>query len=499
MSSTTIPPVPTTSSLEDLPAAEASERASTTSRSPGPGGVTRLPGIVRPLLVLAVPVLIEQTLALGVGLTDKWLSGNLLPGPEYLAAVGLVAYCLAFLPAVFAMASVSVTAIVARAVGGGDLQTASRATAQAMLVGASVVAVLLVAAAVVGRPFIGMLGLPEVSSQLAAEYMAIALPALPALMVTQVGVAALRGAGEMTTGMVVMTVVNVVNALASAALATGWGGLPKLGWQGLAWGTAIGACCGAILTGIVLARGRGRLQLSARDWLPDLALARRLVKVGLPAGWDGIAHAICHLGFLSIVNRLGNVDAAAHSLAITIESLAFLPGSAFQVSAATLSGQFLGAGDERRARESVRLAAVVCTLLMSSVALVLGLEAERLAAFFLADGQQQVADITAGLVRIVAFAQPPLAMFMVFSGGLRGAGQTRTPMLVNLSAMVLVRLPLALFLSWESIPLPAGLGTLSGLGLGVTGAWYAMAVDLLLRGIVLTALFLSPGWSRTRV
>ena len=136
---------------------------------------------------------------------------------------------------------------------------------------------------------------------------------------------------------------------------------------------------------------------------------------------------------------------------------------------------------------------------MSSVALVLGLEAERLAAFFLADGQQQVADITAGLVRIVAFAQPPLAMFMVFSGGLRGAGQTRTPMLVNLSAMVLVRLPLALFLSWESIPLPAGLGTLSGLGLGVTGAWYAMAVDLLLRGIVLTALFLSPGWSRTRV
>jgi Na+-driven multidrug efflux pump len=254
-----------------------------------------------------------------------------------------------------------------------------------------------------------------------------------------------------------------------------------------------------VMIGMVLFRGRSRLRLTASDWVPDLTLAKRLTRIGLPAGWDGIAHAVCQLSFLSIVNRLGDVDAAAHSLAITIESLAFLPGSAFQVSAATLAGQFLGAGDERRARGSVRLAAIICTLLMSSVAVVLGLEADRLAGFFLADGQEEVAAITAGLVRIVAFAQPPLAVFMVFSGGLRGAGQTRAPMIVNLSVMIFVRLPLALFLAWDVIPLPGGLGSLQGMGLGVTGAWYAMAVDLLLRGIVLTLLFLSPGWSRSRV
>ena len=461
--------------------------------------MNHLPGTVRPLLVLAVPVLVEQILALGVGLTDKWLSGNLLPGPEYLAAVGLVAYCLAFLPAVFAVAAVSVTAIVARAVGAGDLKLAARATAQSLLIGGSAVAVMLLAAAVAGRWFVALLGLPEASSQLAGDYLAIALPALPALMFTQVGLAALRGAGEMTTGMVVMTVVNIVNAVASAALATGWGGLPRLGWEGLAWGTALGSGCGAVMIGMVLFSGRSRLRLTASDWVPDLTLAKRLTRIGLPAGWDGIAHAVCQLSFLSIVNRLGDVDAAAHSLAITIESLAFLPGSAFQVSAATLAGQFLGAGDERRARGSVRLAAIICTLLMSSVAVVLGLEADRLAGFFLADGQEEVAAITAGLVRIVAFAQPPLAVFMVFSGGLRGAGQTRAPMIVNLSVMIFVRLPLALFLAWDVIPLPGGLGSLQGMGLGVTGAWYAMAVDLLLRGIVLTLLFLSPGWSRSRV
>ena len=280
--------------------------------------MNHLPGTVRPLLVLVVPVLVEQILALGVGLTDKWLSGNLLPGPEYLAAVGLVAYCLAFLPAVFAVAAVSVTAIVARAVGAGDLKLAARATAQSLLIGGSAVAVMLLAAAVAGRWFVALLGLPEASSQLAGDYLAIVLPALPALMFTQVGLAALRGAGEMTTGMVVMTVVNIVNAVASAALATGWGGLPRLGWEGLAWGTALGSGCGAVMIGMVLFRGRSRLRLTASDWVPDLTLAKRLTRIGLPAGWDGIAHAVCQLSFLSIVNRLGDVDAAAHSLAITI-------------------------------------------------------------------------------------------------------------------------------------------------------------------------------------
>lgn len=463
-----------------------------------PGGVAALPGTVWPLVVLVVPVLIEQTLALGVGLTDKWLSGNLLPGPQYLAAVGLVAYCLGFLPAAFAMASVSVTAIVARAVGGDDWTTARRATAQAILVGAGVVTVVLLAAAVAGRQFVDLLGLPPESSRLAADYLGIVLPALPAMMFTQVGVAALRGAGAMTAGMLVMTVVNVVNAVASAALATGWGGLPALGWEGLAWGTLAGSCCGAAVTAAVLMRG-SRLRPRGDDWIPESVWARRIARVGLPAGFDGVAHAICHLGFLAIVNRLGDRDAAAHSLAITIESLAFLPGSAFQVSASTLAGQFLGAGDEQRARRSVILSAVVCTLLMTTVAVMLLVRADELAAFFLADGEGEVAAITASLVRIVAFVQPPLAMFMVFSGALRGAGQTRSPMLVNLSVMIGLRLPLAMLLSWDSIELPAGLGVLPGMGLGVTGAWYAMSADLALRGLVMTLLFASPGWSRTRV
>jgi putative MATE family efflux protein len=447
---------------------------------------------------LVLPVLVEQLLALSVGFTDKWLAGNLLTGAEYLAAVGLVAYCLAFLPALFAIPAVAATALVARSVGAADLPAARRAAAQSLLIGGGLTAALMALAFVAGGAFLDVLGLPAESSRHAGRYLAIVMPALPAIMVIHVGVAILRGAGDMVAGLVSMSVVNLVNAGASYALATGWGGLPALGWEGLAWGTLLGYCLGALCVVALLAR---RIGPGVADWRPDAAWLRRILHVGVPAGVDAAANAACHLGFLSIVNRLGDVDAAAHSVAITIESLAYLPGSAFQVAAATLAGQFLGAGDERRARKSVWLAALACLAFMSAAGAVFLWLSGPLAGWFVggAERQPEVADLTARLVRIVAFAQPPLALLMVLSGGLRGAGATQVPLLVNFLGLLLVRLPLAVGLAWPGVALPAGLGTLPGLGLGAVGAWYAMAADLTVRGAAMLIFFSRRHWSRERV
>jgi Na+-driven multidrug efflux pump len=139
--------------------------------------------------------------------------------------------------------------------------------------------------------------------------------------------------------------------------------------------------------------------------------------------------------------------------------------------------------------------------LMSAAGIVFLAMADGLAAWFVGGGSRQpeVAVLTAQLVRIVAFAQPPLALLMVFSGGLRGAGATRVPLAVNFLGMLLVRLPLAVFLARESIVLPAGLGTVPGLGLAAIGAWYAMAADLTVRGTAMLLLFSRKSWSRAAV
>lgn len=438
---------------------------------------------------LAAPVLLEQVLALTVGFTDKWLAGNLLEGPEYLAAVGLVAYCIGFLPGLFSVPAVAATALVARSIGAGDPAAARRFAAQAILLGGGLTLAMLVGAFFLGRRLVTLLGLPPESSVLAWQYIAIVLPALPAIMLITVGVAVLRGAGDMVGGLVAMSLVNLVNAGASYALSSGWGGLPRLGWAGLAWGTLLGYLVGAACVVVLLARRSAGLRPMAADWRPDPAWLRRILGVGVPAGADTIGNAVCHLWFLSIVNRLGNVDAAAHAVAITIESLAFLPGSAFGVAAATLSGQFLGARDPRRARGTVWLAALAGMALMAAAGVGFLAAADGLAAWFVggADRQPAVAVLTARLVRIVAFAQPPLALLMVFSGALRGAGLTRPPLVVNFVGLILVRLPLAMFLAWDTVPLPGV--TLPGCGLGATGAWYAMAADLAARGLAMTWLY----------
>ena len=107
--------------------------------------------------------------------------------------------------------------------------------------------------------------------------------------------------------------------------------------------------------------------------------------------------------------------------------------------------------------------------------------------------------LAARLVRIVALVQAPLALLMVLSGGLRGAGATRPPLLVNFAGLVVIRLPLAVFLAWRQVPLPAGLGALPGLDLGVRGAWLAMAADLSARGLAMLLIFRGRAWSRTTV
>jgi putative MATE family efflux protein len=453
------------------------------------------------LAVLVAPVLLEQFLALAVGFVDKWLAGNLFAEAEPLAAVGLVAYCLAFLPVVFVLPMSAATALVARSVGGGDLAAARRAAGQCFLVAAVLVLLAFGLAAVAGRDFIRLLGLPQGSSDLAARYLGIVLPALPLIAMVFVGVAVLRGAGDMVAGLVAMSVVNLVNAAASFALATGAGGLPNLGWDGLAWGTVAGYACGAICVALLLARpGRG-LRTGPRDWMPQRDELRRVARVGMPAGVDAVGNAACHLTFLGIVNRLGDVDAAAHSVAVTIESLAFLPGSAFAVAAATLAGQFLGARDEPRARRSVWQAAGFAVVLMAVAGGLFMLAAEPLAAWFTggAGRQPEVAGLAARLVRIVALAQPPLAVLMVLSGGLRGAGATRPPLLVNFTGLLAIRLPLAVVLAWPEVPLPAGLGSFAGAGLGVRGAWLAMAADLTARGLAMLLIFRGRAWSRTTV
>ncbi len=455
---------------------------------------------LRPILRLALPVLAGQLLDMLMGFSDKWLTGHFLPGDKYMAAVTLVAYLLGFLPTVFAAAAISATAMVARFVGAGDTEMARRVANQALVIGIALAASVTAIGLLFGERIIAMLGLEGEAAALTWQYVAIVLPVAPAMMIEQVGVAVLRGAGDTVTGLVAMTFQNVVNVVVAVALVQGWGPLPALGWKGLAIGAAAGYCCTAAIILVRLIVGRYGLRFEWRLLRPNPDLIRRLLRIGIPGGVDVMSLAACQFWFLSIVNRIGNSAAAAHGVAITIESISYLPGVAFQVAATTLVGQYLGARDERRAIHSVVTSAAVALGIMTLAAITLYCSADWLAAQFITN-QPATAAQAAVLVRIVAFGQPPLAILMVVNGALRGAGDTRWTLITTCTGFLLVRIPLAYWLAWDQFSLPI-LGrtiTISGLGLGVRGAWYAMLADLIVRSLMVLGRFLNGAWKRIEV
>ena len=324
-------------------------------------------------------------------------------------------------------------------------------------------------------------------------------------MIGQVGNASLRGAGDTVTGLVAMALANVVNVVLGYGFVTGWGVFPKLGWSGLAIAASVGYCThGAIVLARLLLGQRGlRIRLGLL-W-PEFGLMRRILRIGIPGGVDLLAASTCQFWFLSIVTRLGAVDAAAFGVAIAIEALAFMPGNSFQVAATTLAGQYLGAHDERRAVRSTWLAVAACGGLMTLIAIGFYFGSEWLAVQFVGTaqgpGQEVIAQRAAMLVRIVAFGQLPQALLMVFSGALRGVGDTRWMLFATFIGYLGVRLPLAYALAWSTVVFHFGGWQLAipAVGLGIRGAWYAMLADMTVRSLLIAGRFIQGGWKRIQV
>ena len=456
-------------------------------------------GDIRPMLGLALPVLAEESLTMLVGYTDWWLAGHFLAGAQSKAAMGLMSYVMWLLPSLFSAVAIGATAMVSRFVGAGDRRTATRVANQSLLIGIVLAAAAMVVVLAGGRHFVRWMQLENEAAALSLRYIAIVVPAIPAIMVEQVAAACLRGAGDSVSGFVAKSIVNVVNVVVSSLLVIGPGSIPNLGWDGLAIGTACGHGLGGLILFVLLLRGRAGLRLRRKELKPDHDLIRRLTRVGLPGGLDVLAVLFCHLVYLAIINSLGTAAAAAHGLGVQIEALAYLPCVGFQVAASTMTGQFLGASDPRRATRAAITTTAFGFGMLTVTACVFYFGGGVLAGFFTGDSHDATAQATAALMKIVAYSTPSLALVMVLTGALRGAGDTRWPLVISFVGLLGIRLPLSCILAWDTVAIPGLDLAFAGWGMGVAGAWWAMVVDVVLRSGLVVFRFWQGGWRQLRV
>lgn len=458
----------------------------------------------RLVLALAMPVLVQQLLTLSVTLSDRFLAGRFQPGdPEqhiaFQSAQNTALYLAWFVVNFTVLVTVGSTALVARFVGAGDRGLAVRTMHQSLLLALGLGLTGTVLGWTLLEWALTALQLRGEAVGFAAAYLRPLLLLLVFQVTQSAGIACLVGAGDTRTGMYVLGSVALLNVPLAWLFFHGLGPVPRLGFPGIAWGTALSNLIGCTLVVAVLLHGRAGLRLRLRMLQPDFRLIYRLLRVSVPAAADSLSASLGQLWFLSIINRLGDTAGSAHGIALTWEALAYLSGAAFGTAAMTLVGQNLGAGQPTQARHSGWLAFGLGCAIMTGMGLVFFLLAPEMFLLFCPNPEQrEVIAIGVPVLRLVAFAMPALASCIVFTGALRGAGDTRMPVLYTLSGFFLVRIPLAYWMTLEQIHLGV-FGTWSGLGWGLYGAWVAMFADLLVRGALLGFRFTSGRWQRMRV
>jgi multidrug resistance protein, MATE family len=444
-------------------------------------------GVIRSVLLLALPVMAEQVLHMAVGLTDTYLANHLGGDPAApTAAVGTMAYILWFIGLIVGSIGTGSTAIIARATGARHKSLANQVAGQSVA-GALLVGIILGTTLWLTADWIVHLtGLSAEARDYARSYLQILAFALPFSMPMFIANACLRGAGDTLRPAIVMVVVDLANVLVSFALTYGWFGLPALGFPGIAIGTTVSYIIGGLLAFSVLKRGNRHVRLFVARMRPHWQTVKRILRIGLPSAAEGLLAWSANFAVVIVINAMDktSVAAAAHINTIRIESISFLSGMAFATAAATLVGQNLGRRDPHRAAQSAYAAFGVGGLLMTLMGLIF-ITMPTLAARLLSE-DPRILELTAQCLFITGFCQIGFAANMIFGGALRGAGDTFAVMLLNLASVLTVRLIGVLIVGWW-------------LDLGLVAIWIVLASELLLRGVLIYARFLHGGWKHVKV
>ena len=441
--------------------------------------------LMKALILLAAPLVLENLLHIGVGLTDTYLANRLDTAAA--AAIGPVTYVTWFLGLTTGAVGTGSTALISRATGARDRRTARSAVGQSILLAVALGAVLGVALFTLADPLSKLFGLSDPKAQAhIATYLRILGLGVPLATSTFIGNACLRGAGDTITPALAMVVIDVVNIALSFALCFGFGPIPAMGFAGIAWGTSIAYGGGAfvVVGALLLGAGKSGLRLYPHRLRPAWKTTRRILKVGLPSGFEGVTFWGANFVVLHAVNTLGNAPAAAHNIVVRVEAFSYMTGFAIATAAATMVGQSLGMRDPDRARLSGTLAFVLGGGVMVACGAVFVLFPGPLCG--LIGGDPRTIDKAADALRVVGFAQVGFAAMMIYGGALRGAGDTTAVMVRNLGAAFAVRMTGAIL-------------AVHVFGLGLTAVWCVLGIDLMVRGALLAARFYQGKWTEAEV
>jgi len=408
-------------------------------------------------------------------LIDSIWVGRLI-GPAALAAVSTAGFYVWVALSLGEMVEIGLIAVAARRHGEGNPEQAARAAAAA--VAYALLAGLLVSLAgwALMDTMFRVMRVPAEVATLGHAYLSTWLLGGPLVFGFFALEATFRAAGDTRTPFLMLAGSVCVSILLDPFLIIGLGPFPRLGVEGAALASVM-VRGGGFLVGLVIALRRGLLRIEAPDWrsLPTI------IRIGAPLSLAGVLLSLIYMWLTRFTSRFGTAALAALGVGHKMEGLGFIAISGFSLAASALVGQNLGARQEARAKEAVRLTVGYCLVVTVTTAVAFLLVPQRLVGLFTRDPQV----IRDGVLylRVISAAQIGQSFELILEGALAGAGYTFWPQIVS-TTLTTLRIPLA---AWWSR------------AFGLLGIWMALSVTAISRGVAMILFWRGGRWRAVQV
>ena len=441
-----------------------------------PGSLGQAPSILQ----LAWPAVVGNLLMSVVGIVGIKVVGTL--GTQAVAAV-TTGHRIFFISQGILMAlTAGTTAMVARAWGAGDKDEAGRVTRASVVIGAVLSVLLAIPCMVFADELVGIFKLDPQTLAEAADFIRWISVFNIAFSLSMVIGSAVRAAGDTITPLWIGAVTNVVNVFLLYGMVFGRFGFPAMGVRGAALASGIAFAVGAVISlvmwfkgWLIVGVGTGRSLTSKR--------IGQLIRIGIPAGGEQFILQVGFVAFLYIVAFYGTAPYAAYGIGVQLLSLSFVVGFGFAIAASTHVGQRLGALDPEGAARSGWRAMWLSVAAMTVIGALIIATAEFTASLMIDD--PEVIRLTVVFIYILGAVQPLMAMEFALGGALRGAGDTRFPMLTTLTGLVVVRGSVAAIGAY--------------LGLSVEWIYAALIVDHVVKASMLAWRFRQDRWKLIQI
>ncbi len=406
-------------------------------------------GLNRAVFLLAVPMILELVMESTFAVVDIFFVSKL--GPSAVATVGLTETYLFLLYSIAMGLATSVTAIIARRIGEKKPEDAAKAAVQSIMIALLASLPFSFAGIFYAKELLALMGADAWAIEHGYRYTQWMLGGNAIIMLLFIINAVFRGAGDAAIAMRVLWIANLCNILLAPSLIFGWGPLPEMGIEGAAIGTNIGRGIGVLVQLWLLFKGGKHIQVTIRQISWHAKTMATILWTSIGGIGQMVVGMTAWIFLMRILADIGSEAVAGATIALRIMMFTLMPAWGLSNAAATLVGQNLGAGNPDRAESAVWKTGFYNMLFLLVVSVFYFIFNEELIGIFSAD--PDVVRIGSEWLRILSISFVVYGWWMVAVQAFNGAGDTRTPTLINIVFFWMIQIPLsyylAIMLDWQ--------------------------------------------------